>query len=91
MSLTKNKTDVSFSLVVGQQMVKEPGVKGLVGRRGVQRKETETVEERQNKWKAKESERMRAQRAVHSKRGSNDAVSGTDSTLKKKCLHISAL
>lgn len=45
-SLTKRKTDVNFPLIVGQQTVKRAWGEEIacVGKRGVQRRETEMVE-----------------------------------------------
>lgn len=67
-------------LIVGQQTVKEPGVKKVRvwaggGCRG----------ERLRQWsKGKTSEKQRpAQRAVHSQRGSNDAVSITHAIVQE--------
>lgn len=80
----KNR-DVNFPLIVGQQTVKELGVKIVhVWAGGAYRGE------RLRQWskgktseKQRGGERLRAQRAVRSQRGSNDAVSITNSIVQE--------
>ena len=69
--MMNSKADVNCPLIVGQQTVKEPGVKKVRvwaggGCRG----------ERLRQWSKGKTQRP-AQRAIRSQRGSNDAVSIT--------------